>query len=157
MRGERNNQIMKTLGGFYMLGENLKNIRKRKGMTQDELAERLNVVRQTVSKWENNLSVPDAQILQRIAEILDVSVSELLGAKMEEGEDINELALQLSRINEQLVIKNQRGRRIWKIIGIILIIIVGVHVLLILLNVVSFSSFKEIKTETVIETELPEK
>lgn len=148
--------MMKILGGFSMLGENLKSIRKRQGMTQDELANRLNVVRQTVSKWENNLSVPDAQILQRIAEILDVSVSELLGAKMEEVEDINELAFQLSRINEQLVIKNKRARRIWKIVGIILIVIVGFHVLLILLNVVGFSSFKKIKTETVIETELPE-
>ena len=47
------------------------------------MAARLHVVRQTISKWEKNLSVPDADTLIRLAEILEVSVSELLGAKIE--------------------------------------------------------------------------
>ena len=63
-----------------MFGDNLKLIRKRKGMTQEELAIRLNVVRQTVSKWEKGLSVPDADLLIKLADVLEVKVAELLGA-----------------------------------------------------------------------------
>ena len=61
--------------------DNLKMLRKSKGFTQEELAIKVNVVRQTVSKWEKGLSVPDAVTLQKIAEVLDVSVNELLGAE----------------------------------------------------------------------------
>ena len=61
-----------------MYNENLKTLRKQKGFTQEELAIRVSVVRQTVSKWEKGLSVPDADALQRIAEVLDVSIHQLL-------------------------------------------------------------------------------
>ncbi len=62
-----------------MLGERIKNIRTEKGMSQEELAVALDVVRQTVSKWEKGLSVPDADMLVRLAHVLDTSVNELLG------------------------------------------------------------------------------
>ena len=62
-----------------MFCENLKTMRKAKGYTQEELAIKLNVVRQTVSKWEKGLSVPDAHILSKIVDILDTKVSILLG------------------------------------------------------------------------------
>ena len=65
-----------------MLNENLKQLRKSKGLSQEELAIRLNVVRQTISKWEKGISVPDADMLIKIADIFEVSVSELLGAKI---------------------------------------------------------------------------
>ena len=105
-----------------MFSENLKTLRKQKGFSQEELASRLHVVRQTISKWEKNLSVPDADTLIRLAEILEVSVSELLGSKIEteNGNITNDVAEQLSRINEQLAIKNRRSRRIWKAIVIVL-------------------------------------
>lgn len=105
-----------------MFSENLKTLRKQKGFSQEELASRLHVVRQTISKWEKNLSVPDADTLIRLAEILEVSVSELLGSKIEteNGNVTNDVAKQLSRINEQLAMKNRRSRRIWKTIVIIL-------------------------------------
>ena len=102
-----------------MLGENIKAIRKRRGFTQEELAIRLNVVRQTVSKWEKNISVPDASLLQKLAEVLDVPVTELLGEPAETGGGQNEIAEQLSRVNEQLAIKNRRARRIWTVIAVI--------------------------------------
>ena len=107
-----------------MFSENLKTLRKQKGFSQEELASRLHVVRQTISKWEKNLSVPDADTLIRLAEILEVSVSELLGSKIEtkNGNVTNDVAEQLSRINEQLAIKNRRSRRIWKAIAIILVV-----------------------------------
>ena len=111
-----------------MFSENLKALRKQKGFSQEELATRLHVSRQTISKWEKNLSVPDADTLIRLAEILEVSVSELLGEKIENENATSDVAEQLSRINEQLAIKNRRSRRIWKIISIILAVIVLVNI-----------------------------
>ena len=111
-----------------MFGENLKTLRKQKGFSQEELATRLHVVRQTISKWEKNLSVPDADTLIRLAEVLEVSVSELLGAKIENENAASDVAEQLSRINEQLAIKNRRSRRIWKIVAIILAAIVLINI-----------------------------
>ena len=124
-----------------MFTENLKTLRKSIGLSQEELATRLNVVRQTISKWEKGLSVPDADLLIRISEILDVSVSELLGAKIERETEIGAVAEQLSRINEQLAIKNRRARRIWKTVAIVFIAFITINVLLILLGVVSFHVF----------------
>ena len=61
-----------------MLNENIKAIRKSKGLSQQELAIKLNVVRQTVSKWEQGLSVPDSDMLVLISEVLETPVSTLL-------------------------------------------------------------------------------
>lgn len=110
-----------------MFGENLKTLRKQKGFSQEELATRLHVVRQTISKWEKNLSVPEADTLIRLAEILEVSVSELLGEKIENENTASDVAVQLSRINEQLAIKNRRSRRIWKVIAIIVVVAVVIN------------------------------
>ncbi len=117
------NKIIKYKEAIYMLGENIKTLRKNKGLTQEELAARLNVVRQTVSKWEKGFSVPDADILQRIAEILEVDVKLLLGSDIELEADSNSISDQLSRLNEQLAVKNRRSRKIRKIVGIVLIIV----------------------------------
>ena len=119
-----------------MLNENLKQLRKSKGLSQEELAIRLNVVRQTISKWEKGLSVPDADMLIKIADIFEVSVSELLGAKIEEKkeQDVNAVADQLMRVNEQLAIKNRRSHRVWKTVGIVLLIFVLFNVGLVVLN-----------------------
>ena len=121
-----------------MFGENLKILRKRRGFSQEELAARLHVVRQTISKWEKNLSVPDSDTLIRLAEILEVSVSELLGAKIENENVTSDAAEQLSRINEQLAIKNRRSRRIWKAVAIILMIIVLLNIFI---TVIFFAVF----------------
>ena len=130
-----------------MLNENIKALRKTKGLTQDELAIRLNVVRQTVSKWEKGLSVPDAEMLQRIAEVFEVNVSQLLGAPINQNENIDVIAEQLSRINEQLVVKNNRSRKIWKTIGIILAIIIAGQLLLVTLSITAYKSY-EVGTDT---------
>jgi transcriptional regulator with XRE-family HTH domain len=66
-----------------MFGENLKTLRKEKGFSQEQLATRLNVVRQTISKWEKSVSVPDAETLIQLADVLEVEVSDLLGKKIE--------------------------------------------------------------------------
>ena len=65
-----------------MLNENIKAIRKSRGLSQEEFAVRLNVVRQTVSKWERGLSVPDSDMLLSVSEVLETPVSVLLGEKV---------------------------------------------------------------------------
>lgn len=87
-----------------MLNENIKNLRKSKGLSQEELAIKLNVVRQTVSKWENGLSVPDSSMLISLADELDTSVSELLGEPITEPatDDLKTISEKLEVINLQL-------------------------------------------------------
>ena len=116
-----------------MLQENIRAFRQKKGMTQEELASRLHVVRQTVSKWEKGLSVPDAELLIRLAEVLEVSVAQLLGGEAATATEEKPDAMieQLSRINEQLAIKNRRAKRLWKIVAWIL----GAIAVLIILNI----------------------
>lgn len=87
-----------------MLYENIKTIRKSKGLSQEELAVKLNVVRQTISKWEQGLSVPDADMLIAISEVLETPVSTLLGetvAEMKE-DDLRVISEKLEVINLQL-------------------------------------------------------
>ncbi len=106
-----------------MLSENIRTMRKKKGLTQEEFAARLHVVRQTVSKWEKGLSVPDSDMLIKISEVLEVSVGDLLGTKIPDEQ--TDIARQLERVNEQLAIKNKRTKLILKIIvGVIIGIIV---------------------------------
>lgn len=132
-----------------MFQDNLKALRKKKGITQEELAARLNVVRQTVSKWEKGLSVPDSELLIKLAEILEVPVSRLLGSKIEAEEQPDALAEQLSRINEQFAIKNRRAKRVWKAIALIVGGIIAVYVLiLILATVFTFSPNRSDTTDS---------
>ena len=132
-----------------MFSENLKLFRKTKGYSQEELAIRLSVVRQTISKWEKGLSVPDADMIIRIAEVFEVSVSEIMGAKIDNENDINIVAEQLSRINEQLAIKNRRSHRIWKTVAVIIGAIIAVNIILMIIGLVLFST---VKTENNIST-----
>ncbi len=140
-------------GGIAMLNDNIRTIRKARGYSQEELAIRLNVVRQTVSKWEKGLSVPDAELLSKMAEVLEVSVEELLGEPKTQPREDDAVVEQLARINEQLAVKNRRARRIWRIIGIIL----AALVLLNIIGVVLFSADtktgpRQESTEIVTET-----
>ena len=75
-------------------GSKVASLRKEKGMTQLELAQKMGVTDKAVSKWERDLSLPDVSSLPRLAEVLDVSVEELLQAKTvrEEGETSAKIA-----------------------------------------------------------------
>ena len=127
-----------------MFHEYLKALRKDRGLSQEDLAVRLNVVRQTISKWEKGLSVPDAAMLIRLAEVLDTTVSRLLGADVPEDEaDRDRLAEQLARINEQLAVRNRRGRFILRLVLGILAAFVVVNLLLILFSYGAFRAFQE--------------
>lgn len=133
-----------------MFSDNLKAIRKAKGYTQEELAIKLNVVRQTVSKWEKGLSAPDADVLSKIADVLDTKVSVLLGGAIPEEDAPNAVAEQLAKISEQMAIRNRRSKRIWKTVGILLLTVVVFMILLVMLNAVSFRSYSDSST-TVLE------
>ena len=95
-----------------MLNENIRNLRKAKGLSQEELAIKLNVVRQTVSKWEKSLSVPDSSMLVLLAEELDTSVSTLLGETVQEEclneGDLKNISEKLEIINLQFAKKSER-------------------------------------------------
>ena len=138
-----------------MLHETLKDLRKKKGYSQEEAASRLNIVRQTVSKWEKGLSVPDADMLVKLAELYEVTVGELLGAPQACEEttepnqpDMREVAEQLSRINEQLVIKNRRSARIWKIVGGVLTGWLIFILISLILSIAAFSAYRYSDTIT---------
>ncbi len=110
-----------------MLSENLKVLRKQKGFSQEELAVRVNVVRQTVSKWEKGLSVPDADTVIKLAEAFGVSVNELLGEEIVMDEKGLEVAEQLSKLNALLAIQMQRKQQfrstMIKVVGITVLIL----------------------------------
>ena len=133
-----------------MLQENIKNFRKERGLTQEELAIRVNVVRQTVSKWEKGQSVPDAELLQKIAEVLEVTVSQLLGQE-KEMEHRNEIAEQLSRINEQLAIKNRRAKRIWTTVGVVLGLWLLIHAAGAVLSFAAYTKTTELTISEAVE------
>lgn len=122
-----------------MFNENLKIIRKAKGYTQEELAIKIHVVRQTISKWEKGLSVPDADMLSKLADVLEINVSELLGSEIKEEANKNEVAEQLAKISEQLAFKNRRHKRIWKVIGVILLAVIVINMLLVVLGTVTYN------------------
>lgn len=136
-----------------MFGENLKAMRKAKGYTQEELAIKINVVRQTVSKWEKGLSVPDADMLSQIAEVLDTKVSVLLGETITEETDKDAVAEQLAKISEQLAIKNRRSKAIWKTIGMIVLAIMLLNILAVTLFRANTSNeFDANNSHSMIET-----
>ena len=120
-----------------MLNENMKAIRKSKGLSQQELAVRLNVVRQTVSKWEQGLSVPDSDMLISISEALETPVNTLLGETVAEVEadDLKVISEKLEVINLQLAKRKTTRRKIahWMLISLC-VVIVTVFAALVVLN-----------------------
>ena len=117
-----------------MLGETLTSLRRKQGMSQQTLADAVYVTRQTISKWEKNLSVPDAEALVRLADALNVTVQELLGQPREAPADAPDLAAALSRINDQLAIQKRRRARVWKAVAWVIGLYVAFNVLLLVLG-----------------------
>jgi len=112
-----------------MLNENIRAIRKSKGLSQEELAVKLNVVRQTISKWEKGLSVPDSDLLLAISESLETPVSVLLGETIVEPEadDLKAISEKLEVINLQLAKRNiTRWKTLhWLFIAVCAVIVTG--------------------------------
>lgn len=137
-----------------MFSENLKILRKQKGLTQEALAIKLHITRQTISKWEKGLSVPDAELLVRLAEILEVPITQLLGEKIPDTTDQNEVAEYLAQIAEQLAIRNRRTKCIVKIVvGIVAAIIVA-NLLLVFMGYLSYAEITDRSEESIIVDEM---
>ena len=132
-----------------MFADNLKTLRRARGLSQEELAGRLHVTRQTISKWENALSVPDAELLLRLAEELEVPVSRLLGGPVEEEPAPDQVAAHLAELNRLLAERNRRSRRIWRVVAGVLIGLAALTVLVtILLMLLNATAFRSIATDT---------
>ena len=120
-----------------MLKDNIKSIRKSKGLSQEEFAIKLHVVRQTISKWEQGLSVPDSEMLISISEVLETPVSDLLGENIIESkvDDLKVISEKLEIINLQLSQRKNTRRKIvrWILISLCMIIILA-FIFLFLLN-----------------------
>lgn len=120
-----------------MLSENIKAIRKTKGLSQEELAIKLNVVRQTISKWEQGLSVPDSDMLISISEALETPVSTLLGETVVESkvDELKAISEKLEIINLQLAQRKTSRRKMlhWLLISLCAVI-VTISAVLIVLN-----------------------
>ena len=119
-----------------MLGDNLKKLRQSRGLSQEEMAGKLNVVRQTVSKWEKGLSVPDSEMLMEIARQFEIPVSTLLGETPgleDEASDMRIVLEKLTLINEQLARSAQAKRRALRAVCISVIAVAGMYLVLDLL------------------------
>ena len=103
-----------------MLCENLKRLRQEKGISQETMANHLHVVRQTISKWEKGLSVPDAEMLIQIADYFQVSVGQLLGETTDQPDtadtewQVAEIAAKLELLNAQFALRSEKNRRHWR-------------------------------------------
>ena len=120
-----------------MLKENIKQLRKSKGLSQEELAIKLNVVRQTISKWEQGLSVPDAEMLISISEVFEIPVSTLLGENIPEDkvDDLKAISEKLEIINLQLLQrKNERRRMVNWLLILLCVITIIIFITLFLLK-----------------------
>lgn len=111
-----------------MLNENIRAVRKSKGLSQEELAVKLNVVRQTVSKWEKGLSVPDSDLLLSLSEALDTPVSTLLGETVEEtkADGLKAISEKLEVINLQLAQRKPMRQRMlrWLLAAVCAVIVI---------------------------------
>ena len=110
-----------------MLNENIKALRKSKGLSQQDLADKLNVVRQTISKWEQGLSVPDSDLLIALSEALETPVSTLLGETVTESEadEVKALSEKLEIINLQFARRKafRRNALHWSLISFCALIV----------------------------------
>lgn len=136
-----------------MLSENIAALRKKQGMSQQSLADAVYVTRQTISKWEKNLSVPDADMLVRLADALDTTVQSLLGQPEEpETPPPSDIAAALSRINDQLAIQNRRRARVWKVVAWIIGILAALQLMILVLGYAGYTVTGEVEaTVTTVE------
>ncbi len=120
-----------------MLSENIRAIRKSKGLSQEELAVKLHVVRQTISKWEQGLSVPDADMLLMLSEVFETPVSMLLGEPVVESkiDDVKKISEKLEVVNLQLAQRKTARRSMlhWLLISVS-VIMAALFAVLVALN-----------------------
>lgn len=130
-----------------MFKENLRKYRKNKGLSQEDLASKLNIVRQTVSKWEKGYSIPDANMIQKISAILEVSISDLLGDYSINETNIDDFTETLNNINYELGKNNSRSVLLWKTVGIVSILSIIITVVIFVTYLLMDSYYEKIFPE----------
>ncbi len=94
-----NEPIIEEFENANTIGSRIAQGRKAKGYTQEEFSQMLDVTAQAVSKWENDISCPDIQLLPKIAEILDMTTDELLtGKKTEKKKETQKVNIDTSNL-----------------------------------------------------------
>lgn len=124
-----------------VLSEKIKELRKARGLSQEEMAERLHVSRQTISKWEKGLSAPNADYLILLADLFEISVSELLGTSENKQDTDKDVSKQLEQLNTVLTNRDRRNRKIWRIVCCILLFMVIGSVVLVMFGMISFDQY----------------
>ena len=94
-----------------IFSEKLLTLRKAKGITQEQLAEKLDVTRQSISKWESGQSVPELEKIVALSTVFDVSTDCLL--KSSEIDDLSVKTEMLEKQQQQMLVREQRQRQIW--------------------------------------------
>ncbi len=134
-----------------MLKDNIKLFRKQNGLSQEELAIKLNVVRQTISKWETGLSVPDCEMLIAISNVLNTPVNVLLGESSEEKiDDLKTICEKLEAINLKLAEKQHNKKRFIQISLVIICIMTIVIFIAIMLLGSPYQFWDNIDTEKAV-------
>lgn len=105
------------------LGQNLQILRKEKGLTQEQLAERFNVSRRTVSRWETGTNMPDIDILLDLSEFYDVDLRGLLDGERLYGETENDVRETVLKIAEYSTRKSVRYTKTYKLVGLITLVL----------------------------------
>ncbi|MBQ8247721.1 MAG: helix-turn-helix transcriptional regulator [Lachnospiraceae bacterium] len=114
------------------IGSFLKELRKQKGITQEELAEQLNVSGRTVSRWETGNNMPDISILIELAELYDVSIPEIVNGERKNesmNEEVKEVAQSLSDyadLEKENMLKEVRSLSITGVVALLLYGVLGI-------------------------------
>ena len=137
-----------------LLGLRVKEFRKQKKLTQEKLAEIIGVDNGYISKLEVGQNFPSITTLEKIADVLDMDVSTLLGEEIVEETDKSAVAQQLAKISEQLAMKNQHSKKIWKVVCIILFVILVFYILaIVVFSVIASENIVDNYSENMVEIE----
>ena len=103
-------------------GTRLAALRKERGLTQDSIADRLNISAQAVSKWENDLTSPDIDTLIKLSDMLDVTLDELMGKVKRDAVVMNDPKdTDLSKLTLRIVVDSNEGDKIRVNLPIVLV------------------------------------
>lgn len=86
------------------IGEKIAALRKQNNLTQEQLADKLGITAQAVSKWENSITSPDISLLKIIAQLFNITTDELLGAEVKEQE-LKQLNYITNKVRKNLMLK----------------------------------------------------
>lgn len=115
------------------IGKFISSLRKEKGYTQEQLAEKLNVSNKSISRWENGNTMPDLSLMPKLCELLEISINELLSGERIESDEYQKKLEENIIINMDLLKKKINGftkRFMFVVIGIFILLVIGLLALI---------------------------